>query len=51
MKTKTGIRMKDEKNDEIFHCKKCSKEIGGHNQYLHDSMCDDCFFGTYFPDD
>jgi len=35
---------------ETFHCRKCRKVIGGHNQYLHGGMCDDCFFETYFPD-
>ena len=37
--------------NEIFHCKKCTKQIGGHNQYLHDGMCDNCFFEIYFPED
>lgn len=32
-----------------FNCRKCGVVIGEHNQYLHDGMCDDCFFGTYFP--
>ena len=36
---------------ESFKCKKCAKEIGGHNQYCHDGMCDDCFFDVYFPED
>ncbi len=36
--------------EEKFHCKKCNKEISGHNQYCHDKMCDDCFFETYFPE-
>ncbi len=33
-----------------FNCRKCKKIIGGHNQYLHDGMCDDCFFEEYFPE-
>ena len=37
--------------EEKFKCKKCNKEIGGHNQYCHDRMCNDCFFDTYFPED
>ena len=24
---------------------------GGHNQFLHDGMCDEYFFETYFPED
>jgi len=36
--------------DENFCCRKCNAKIGGHNQYLHDGMCDDCFFREYFPD-
>jgi Fe-S-cluster containining protein len=36
---------------EIFTCKRCGIPIGGHNQYLHDGMCDDCFFEIYFPED
>jgi len=35
--------------DGKFNCKKCNKEISEHNQYLHDGMCDDCFFDEYFP--
>ena len=34
-----------------FNCKKCGKEMEGHNEYCHDSMCDDCFFKTYFPEE
>ena len=37
--------------EEKFNCKKCNKEIGGHNKYCHDGMCNDCFFDTYFPED
>ena len=36
---------------EVWNCKKCDIIIGGHNQYLHDGMCDTCFFRTYFPED
>ena len=36
---------------ESWNCKKCNVDIGGHNQYLHDGMCDDCYFKEYFPDD
>ena len=25
---------------ERFCCRKCGKSIDGHNQYLHDGMCD-----------
>jgi|GEM_PF-5611885 len=39
--------MTAEKN---FKCRRCDRNIEGHNQYLHDSMCDDCFFEEYFPD-
>ncbi|MEK6960776.1 MAG: hypothetical protein AABX47_06385 [Nanoarchaeota archaeon] len=39
--------MKEEK----FWCNKCKIPIGGHNQYLHDGMCDDCFFEVYFPEE
>lgn len=34
--------------EEQFQCRKCNISIGGHNQYLHDRMCDDCFFDVYF---
>lgn len=34
-----------------FACKKCGTMIGGHNQFLHDGMCDDCFFESYFPEE
>jgi hypothetical protein len=37
--------------DERYSCKKCSIEIGGHNKFLHDGMCDDCYFNEYFPDE
>lgn len=37
--------------EEKFNCRKCGKEIDAHNQYLHDGMCNDCFFDTYFPED
>src|SRR3989338_10092013 len=37
--------------EEKFNCRKCKIEIGGHNQYLHDGMCDDCYFGEYFPEE
>lgn len=47
LKSEESLKMQDE----IFHCKKCTKQIGGHNQYLHDGMCDDCFFEVYFPED
>lgn len=36
---------------ERFYCKKCNTEIDGHNQFLHDGMCDDCFSEVYFPED
>ena len=36
---------------ELWNCRKCNIEIGGHNQYLHDGMCDDCYFREYFPED
>lgn len=42
---------KKELNEEIFYCKKCKTRISGHNQYLHDEMCDDCFFKEYFPEE
>lgn len=34
-----------------FYCTKCKKQIDGHHQYCHDSMCEDCFNETYFPED
>ncbi len=37
-------------NEEMFACKRCGSQIGGHNQYCHDGMCDDCFFGEHFPE-
>ncbi len=37
--------------EEKFNCIKCGIEIGGHNKYLHDGMCDDCFFEGYFPEE
>jgi|SRR3989338_2519253 len=37
--------------EEKFWCRKCNLSIGGHNQYLHDGMCDDCFFEIYFPEE
>ena len=37
--------------EEKFNCNKCGIEIGGHNKYLHDGMCDDCFFDEYFPEE
>ena len=37
--------------EESWNCRKCGITIGGHNQYLHDGMCDDCFFREYFPED
>ncbi len=37
--------------EELFHCRKCNISIGGHNRYLHDGMCDDCFFEIYFPEE
>ena len=36
--------------EEKFTCRKCGKQIDGHNKYLHDGMCDDCFFKEYFPE-
>ena len=36
---------------EQFQCKECNISIGGHNQYLHDGMCDDCFFEIYFSEE
>ena len=36
---------------ERFNCKKCQTVINGHNLYLHDGMCDDCFFEVYFPEE
>ena len=37
--------------EEQFQCRKCNTSVGGHNQYLHDGMCDDCFFEVYFPEE
>lgn len=37
--------------NETYVCKKCGITIGGHNQFLHDGMCDECFFETYFPEE
>jgi hypothetical protein len=37
--------------NKIYHCDKCGRIIGGHNQFLHNGMCDDCFFETYFPEE
>lgn len=34
-----------------YTCKQCGILIGEHNQYLHDGMCDKCFFDVYFPED
>lgn len=34
-----------------FVCRKCGIVINEHNQFLHDGMCDECFFETYFPED
>jgi len=36
---------------EMFTCKRCGISIGEHNQYLHEGMCDECFFDVYFPED
>lgn len=36
---------------EIFNCTKCETVIGGHNKYLHDGMCNDCYFKEYFPEE
>ena len=36
--------------EEQFWCSKCKTPIGGHNQYLHAGMCDECFFEVYFPE-
>jgi|GEM_PF-2527794 len=44
-------QISEDTKKEKFYCKKCRKKIGGHNQYLHDGMCDDCFFGIYFPEE
>jgi NMD protein affecting ribosome stability and mRNA decay len=33
---------------EAYKCRKCGITIGGHNKFLHDGMCDECFFETYF---
>lgn len=30
-----------------FECSKCKKEIGKHNLYWHEEMCDDCFHKNY----
>ena len=38
-------------NEKQWSCKQCKVKIGGHNKYLHDGMCDDCFNKLYFPDD
>ncbi len=38
-------------NTKLLTCKKCGAEIGGHNRFLHDRMCDDCFFEEYFPEE
>lgn len=40
--------MIEENMRERLRCKKCGKEIDGHNEYCHDGMCDDCFFNAYF---
>lgn len=37
--------------DKTFTCTKCAAAIGGHNRFLHDGMCDDCFFESYFPEE
>ncbi len=37
--------------EEKFQCRKCNIPIREHNQYLHDGMCDDCFFEIYFPEE
>jgi NMD protein affecting ribosome stability and mRNA decay len=34
-----------------FKCRRCRTPIDGHNQYLHDGMCDQCFSKTYFPEE
>ncbi|MFH0874602.1 MAG: helix-turn-helix domain-containing protein [archaeon] len=36
--------------DDEFNCKKCNIKINGHNKYIHDGMCDDCYFKEYFPE-
>ena len=36
---------------EQFWCRNCKISIGGHNKYLHDGMCDNCFFDVYFPEE
>ncbi len=39
-------------NEEMnFNCKKCKRKISAHNNDWHDSMCDDCFNRTHFPED
>ena len=37
--------------EEKYNCSKCGVEIGGHNKYLHEGMCNNCFFDEYFPED
>lgn len=37
--------------EEQFQCRKCNVSTRGHNRYLHDGMCDDCFFEVYFPEE
>lgn len=37
--------------NKTYLCKKCGITIGGHNQFLHAGMCDECFFETYFPEE
>lgn len=37
--------------EEKYKCRKCGAEIGRHNKYLHDDMCNTCFFDEYFPED
>ena len=54
MPTKTQIlenMHEDTKAPKRFKCSKCGINIGAHNEYCHDGMCDDCFFETYFPEE
>ena len=37
--------------NQVFKSRKCGRKIDGHNKYLHDGACDDCFFEEYFPED
>ncbi|MBM3309621.1 MAG: hypothetical protein FJY77_05135 [Candidatus Altiarchaeales archaeon] len=37
--------------ERTFKCRRCRIPIDGHNYYLHDGMCDKCFFKKYFPEE